>query len=133
MAPQERARGATTSQGVLLAVAWLATPLAAVAPGALLLALSESRHPQVAGIALMLAGVVAVVGAVGWALDRSALSLGASVVVVLLCLVAQISLGLDDLFYGSWLFTGGAACLLAGLAGALTFLASRRGGEIAQQ
>lgn len=113
-------------RAVLLAAVWFASALAAAVPGLLLLGNADGRHPQVAGMALVLASVLAVGVGVACAIGRSGLSLRTSAVVVLLCLVAEMSIGLDEEVYGSWLVFGGAAGLLAGLAGALSFAAGRQ-------
>jgi hypothetical protein len=100
-------------------------------PAWLLLHFAETRLPQAAGAALVLATVVAVGGGVACARGRSRWSLVASALVVLLCLSPQIVLELEGQVafagFGSRLLVGGAAAVLAGLAGLLTAVASGGG------
>jgi len=128
MTPRDSAsRAGRVPAEVLAAVVWLLVALAAAAPGVLLLANADSRLPQVAGSALLLAGVVATGSGAACARGRLDLSLQASAAVVLLCLAALITLGVDGRvsLAGGTLF-GGAAAALALLAGVLT-LRARRG------
>jgi ammonia channel protein AmtB len=115
---------------VLAAVVWLVAALTAALPAWLLLTNADSRLPQAAGTALIVAGVVAIVAGAACARGRSGLSLGASGGVVLLCLAALIALGVDSgvSLIGGMIF-GGATAALALLAGVLTLRYKRRGLE----
>lgn len=108
---------------------WFVTGVAAAAPGLLLFPFTESRLPQVAGTALVVAGVVAGVSGVACAMGASGPALlGASVAVALLSLAAAIVLELDgQVSPAGWVVFGGAVGLLAVFAGALTLRARRRG------
>jgi hypothetical protein len=58
MAPPDGARAGALRWAGLLVVVWLATALAVAMPAWLLLHFAESRLPQAAGIALVLAAVM---------------------------------------------------------------------------
>lgn len=127
--PDSTSRAGRSPAEVLAAVVWLLVAIAAAAPGVLLLANADSRLPQLAGSALLLAGVVATSSGAACARGRSDLSLPASAAVVLLCLAALITLGVDGRvsLVGGTVF-GGAAAALAVLAGVLPLYA-RRGAQ----
>ena len=109
---------------VLPVAAWVVTALAAVVPGLLLLVFAESRLPRGAAIALLLAGVVAACLSTAWARAAVGPSLGASVVVVLLCSAAPVTLDVDgQMSPAGYALFGGVAAVFAVLAGALTFRA----------
>lgn len=120
---------------MLAAVVWFITGLAGAAPGGLLLTNGESRLPQTAGTALLIAGGVAcVIGAICALRSPSRRLLPAGAIVVALCAAAPLVLEVDGrVSPGGWIMFGGAAGALAVLASALTLRAStggasRRGG-----
>jgi hypothetical protein len=129
MAPPDGAPGGALRWAGLLVAVWLATALAAAMPAWMLFHFAESRLPQAAGTALGTAAVIAVGGGLACARGRSRWSLIASALVVLLCLSAPVLLGLDgrtvSVTFPGRLLVGGAAAVLAGLAGVLTAIASR--------
>jgi hypothetical protein len=100
---------------------WFGTAFAAAGPGVLLLGFAESRLAVLAGVALLVAGAVAACSGVACALGVTRPLLGVSAAVVLLCLAALVMLDVDGrLSPGGLVLLGGAAAVLAVLAGALT-------------
>ena len=103
---------------------WFVTGLAAALPGLLLITNADSRLPQGAGTALLVAGVVAFVLGTACARGSSRLLLPAGAAVVLLCVAALLTLEVEGrVSPGGWVLFGGTAGVLAVLACALTLRA----------